>query len=189
MCWRSFRSRAARLVQKEHLRTIHQRARDRDPLLLPARKLVRILPRLVGELDHLENLVHPLLDLRLRLLRELQRKRDVIPNRHRREERVVLEDRVDAALVRRQVRNVLAFEVDSPGIRTLKASEHAQQSRLAAARRTEQREELAFVDGKANVVDCSQRTKPLRHMIEDKEVVVHRGANYTINGRAKTDEI
>lgn len=91
--------RRERLVQEEHLRTVHERPRDRDTLLLSARELVRILPRVFGELDHLQDRVDLLLDLLLVDLRELQRERDIVPDRHRREERVVLEDRMDAALV------------------------------------------------------------------------------------------
>ena len=55
-----------RLVEQEHRRLHHDGARQGHPLLLAAGQLLRI-PR--GErlhLDHVENLVHPGLDLRPR---------------------------------------------------------------------------------------------------------------------------
>jgi hypothetical protein len=47
-----------------------------------------------------------------------------------REERVVLEDGVHVARVRRQVRDVAAAELDPAGIRPLEARDEAQRRRL-----------------------------------------------------------
>ena len=105
--------RGERLVKKQHLRPVDEGARDCDALLLAARELVRVLPCVLAHLDHVEYRVDLLLDFLLRELRKPQGKRDVVPDRHRRKERVVLEHRVDAALVRSEVRNVLAFEEDA----------------------------------------------------------------------------
>ena len=118
--------RRERLVQEKHLRPVDEGARYRDALLLAARELVRVLPRVLAHLDHVEYRVYLLLDLLLRELREPERKRDVVPDRHRGEKRVVLEHRVDASLVRREVGDVPAFKVDATGIGLLEAAEHSE---------------------------------------------------------------
>ena len=105
--------RGERLVKKQHLGPVNEGARNRDALLLTARELVRILPRVFAHLDHVEYCVDLLLDFLLRELRESEGERDVVPDRHCGKKRVVLEHRVDAALVRSEVRNVLAFEEDA----------------------------------------------------------------------------
>ena len=42
---------AERLVEQEHARVVDERARQRDPLLLPAGQLVRLAPLEAGQLD------------------------------------------------------------------------------------------------------------------------------------------
>ena len=51
-----------RLVEQEHLWLDRERARERDALLLPARELVRVAIRLLGHVDHLEQLADALAD-------------------------------------------------------------------------------------------------------------------------------
>ena len=63
-----------------------------------------------------------------------------------RKEGVVLEDRVDVALVSGQARDIASVENDASGGRLLEARDHPQAGRLAATRRPEQGEELAFPD-------------------------------------------
>jgi hypothetical protein len=63
-----------------------------------------------------------------------------------REQRVVLEDRVDLALVGRVARDVAAGELDGARVRALEAADEPQRRRLARPRRAEQREELAGAD-------------------------------------------
>ena len=48
--------RARRLVEEQDARIRRHRARDRDPLLLPAGELARVGLRLVGEADPVEQL-------------------------------------------------------------------------------------------------------------------------------------
>jgi hypothetical protein len=70
-----------------------------------------------------------------------------------REEGVVLEDRVDVALERRQPGDVLALELDQAGRGLLEATDHPQRGGLPTARRAEQAEELAVLDLEVDVVD------------------------------------
>ena len=52
--------RAQRLVEQQHARPQHERARERDTLLLAARELVGLAPRELGQVDQLERLADPL---------------------------------------------------------------------------------------------------------------------------------
>jgi len=63
-----------------------------------------------------------------------------------REQGVVLEDRVDLAVVGRHSGHVPAGQLDRAGARLLEAGDHPQRRRLARARRPEQGEELALLD-------------------------------------------
>ena len=70
-----------------------------------------------------------------------------------REERVVLEDRVDVPLVGRTVRDVGAAELDATLVGPLEAGDQPQRRRLAGAGRAQQREELAGGDLEIDPVD------------------------------------
>ena len=60
--------RAERLVHQDQLGLEHERARDRDPLLLTARELGRPALPEIRQLDHVERLPDPRLDLGRRRL-------------------------------------------------------------------------------------------------------------------------
>ena len=79
-----------------------------------------------------------------------------------REQRVVLEDRVDVALVRRDAGDRRAGEQDLAFGRLLEAGDHPQRRGLAAARRPEQARELAARDAQVHVVDGHDVAEPLR---------------------------
>ena len=115
------------------------------------------------ELDELERLGDAPLDLVLGDLLALQPERDVLLDRHVREQRVALEDRVDVALVRRHVRDVDAAELDRALGRLLEAADHPQRRRLAAARGPEQREEAAARDVQVERVDGDLLAEALGH--------------------------
>ena len=91
---------------------------------------------MIRHLNHFENGIYHIFHFALRLFRQLKRKRDIVPYRHRRKKRVILKDRMNAALIRREIRYILPFEIYSSGIRSLKTAKHTQERRLAAARRT-----------------------------------------------------
>jgi hypothetical protein len=84
-----------------------------------------------------------------------------------REQRVVLEDRVHVAFVRRQPRDVPPPQQDPPRCRLLEAGDHPQAGGLTGARWPEQREELAGPDVEGDAVDRDHVTEPLDHVIED----------------------
>ena len=77
----------------------------------------------------------------------------VVEHRHVPEQRVVLEHEADLALAHVLVGRVLAVEQDAAVGRVLEAGDDAQQRRLAAARRAEQRDELAGRELEADIVE------------------------------------
>ena len=78
------------------------------------------------------------------------------------ERRVVLEDEADAALLRRHAGRVLAGDEDLAGVGLLEPGDHAQQRRLAAAARAEQRGQRAGRDLERDVVERDEVAEPLR---------------------------
>src|SRR5690606_35886652 len=76
---------------------------------------------------------------------------------------------VDGPPVGRDAGEVLPVEQDRTGGRMLEAGQHAQQRGLAAARRPEQREELALVDVERQVVDGGEIAEPLGDVAERDE--------------------
>ena len=158
--------RAERLVEQEHPRVTDDRARERDPLLLAAGQLARLAGLPPGEADELEDLGHPRPHLRLRQLLPLETERDVVRDRHVREERVALEDGVHVALVRREPDDVAVAEEDPAGRRVLEAADHPEGRRLAAAGRAEQREERAPWDLERDAVDRPRLAELLDDFLE-----------------------
>jgi hypothetical protein len=125
------RSSAAAARRAQQLGPLHQRARERDALLLAAGKLLRLAARERPELHHGEHLGDPLADLRRRKALLLQAVGDVLLDGHVREQRIGLEHEVDRALVGRHFGHV-GIESGSPAGQVLRPR-HPQQRRLAAA--------------------------------------------------------
>jgi hypothetical protein len=82
-------------------------------------------------------------DLRGGDLAHIEAVRHVIEDRQMREQRIVLEYESDVAPVGGLRGDILPAEADASGIRHLVARDHPQRGRLAAARRPEERQELA----------------------------------------------
>ena len=94
-----------RLVHQVRGRLAHDRAPHRDALALAAGELRRLAVEVRLEVEHLRGLVHPLVDLLLLHLAQLERERHVVAHGHVRVERVVLEDHRDVAVLRRARRS------------------------------------------------------------------------------------
>src|SRR5262249_17191156 len=71
--------------------------------------------------------------------------------------------------VRRHAGEVLSVKEHLALARLLEAGDHTHQRRLAAARRPEQREELALVDGERQVIDGGEIAKALADAAEFNE--------------------
>ena len=122
-----------------------------------------------GEPDHRERLADTAGFLGLADLRLPQAVADVAGDVHVREERVVLEHRVDVAPVRRDARDRLSGEQDLALGRLLEAGDHPQRRGLAAAGWSEEAVELAARDAQVHAVDGGDGPEPLRD-VDDLDV-------------------
>ena len=108
------------------------------------------------ELDQIEGLLHPAPAPHGRPSGSGGRRRRCRTDKVR-EQRVALEDGVDVAALGRDGREVGAVEQDLARGRALEAGDQPQRRRLAAARRPQQREELARPDREVDAVDRGDR--------------------------------
>ncbi len=125
--------RAERLVQEQRPGVVDQGSRERDPLLLAARHLTRAPLLTADEIDDLQHLAHPPLDLLVGYAPAPEAERHVLPDVHVREERVGLEDHVHVALVRRYVGDVLPLQPYGAPRGVLEPGDHPHGGGLAAA--------------------------------------------------------
>ena len=92
-----------RLVEQDEVAAGDERARERDPLLLPAAHLAGVLPLELGDPHEVEDAPDALRDLLLLDPPTLERIGDVLEGRHVRPERVGLEDHREPAPFGRNV--------------------------------------------------------------------------------------
>ena len=144
--------RAERLIHQHERRIEDERARERDALLLAARKLRRTSGGEGPHLHHVERARDLGLALGLAHPAHLERKGEILGHRHVRKEGVVLEHHPDAALVRRHEVDRAAVEADLAVRRRLEACEHHQAGGLARARRPEHGQELALRNREVQVL-------------------------------------
>ena len=135
-----------RLVEQEHLRVAHDGAAHGDALALAAGQLLRLAVDQFDDVEHARGLVDPALDLGLRIALQPQPERHVFRDRHVRVERVVLEHHRDVAVLRRHVVDDVAADHDVAVGDVLEPRDHPQRGRLAAARRSDQHDELMVGD-------------------------------------------
>src|SRR5215210_8319280 len=137
---------------------VDEGARDGEPLLFAARELVGIALHLVGEADQAKGVRDLAPDLRARRADHLQRIRDVVVDIAVRKQLVVLEDGADPAaelrdLLVREGTDVPSGDQDLTLRRADLADQRLDQGRLAAARRSDEEDELAAVYPQADVLE------------------------------------
>ena len=145
--------RPERLVEQQHARAVHERARERDALLHAARELGRAVVGHVREAHQLEHLGDTAAALVAADALAPQPVADVALDVHVREQGVALEDRVDVAPVGRHVDDVAARDLDAAAVGADEAADDPHRRRLAAAARPEHGEELAGADLERQVVE------------------------------------
>src|SRR5439155_16730901 len=108
-----------------------ERARQGDPLALPAGELRRIACRGPIELYECEQLEHPPPDLLfvrpVAPRTDAQPERDVLEHRHMAEQCVVLEDEADLAVAHAASGGLFPIEQDIAAIRSLQTGDNPQQ--------------------------------------------------------------
>ncbi len=125
-------------VQQQHLGRVHQRSRQRHPLLLPSGELLGLALLHAAELHQLHRAGYPLGDCILRHPLHLQPEGDVLSHGHVGEQGVGLEDGVDGPLVGRTQAHLLAEDTNAALAGELQAGDDAQGRGLAASRRPQQ---------------------------------------------------
>jgi hypothetical protein len=155
-----------RLVEQQHLRLEHERAGERDALLLAARDPRRVAVQVVRQADELEHPLDALLHLTLRQLPQPQAEGDVLEHRHVRPQRVALEHHRRRPALRRQAGDVASVDEDATAIGMEEAADHAQRRRLPAARRAEQAGQLAAAHLEVEVVDDRAAAEVLRDALD-----------------------
>ncbi len=148
-----------RLVEQEHRRLAHDGAADGDALALPAGEVARPPVEIGGELQRLRGAAHAAVDLGLVRLGEAQAEGHVLVDAHVRIERVGLEHHGDVALGRRHVVDLAPADRDLAGGDLLQPGDQAQQGRLAAARGTDEDDELAVLHLEIDVVEDLRRSE------------------------------
>ena len=121
------------------------------------------------EPNQCQRVAHPLVAFGLVDAAHLEAEADVLRHAHVRKQRVALEHDAEAALVRLGVRDVAAVERDAPARGLDEARDHLQRGGLAAAGRTEQRNELAFLDREIHIGDGLQVAERFRYVREREE--------------------
>ena len=157
---------AERLVEQQHLGLVDQRAGERDALALAAGELGRPAQAEAAERHQLEHRRRAPVALGPGHALDHQAVGDVVQHAHVREQGVVLEHRVDVAIVGRHAEHALPMERDLAPIRLLEPGDQAQTRGLARARRSEHREELAVPDLEADPVDRPDRAEVAAHALE-----------------------
>ena len=156
-----------RLVHQECARIAHQRPPERHALLLAARKLARLAREKVLDVEHLRRRHDLLLDLRLWQLSHLQREGEVLVDGLVRIERVVLEDHGDVAILGIEIGDQLVADIDVAAAHRDQPGHEIERRRLAAARRADEGDELAILDGQGDVIDGIDIAVGLDHVLQD----------------------
>ena len=174
MLRRNFTSRApSGSSRRSAAGSVDERARKCNSLLLSTRELSRPSALVPLQLDDPQHRRDPLLVLALRDSLHPQAERHVVVDRHVREERVLLEDHVDPAIVGLDVGDVLSVQADAARIRGLEPGDHPQGRGLATPRRAEEREELTIENPEVERVDGEVAAEPLADALESNRVAAH----------------
>ena len=145
--------RAERLVHQKERRVERERARDRHALLHSAGQLPRMVVAEAAQLDEIEHLLDALASPLAIPAGELERQRDVLHDRAPVVEHGILEDDPVVVVAARLPRGLAVH--DGGALRRLdEVADDAEKRRLAAAGRSDQRDELALLDLE---VDALQR--------------------------------
>src|SRR5438477_1687436 len=136
-----------RFIGQEDLRIVHERPRDRDSLLLAARKLIGKLVLFSFEADDAEHLFDLWLEVPQRAFSDAQGEGDILEDGEIGEQLEILKDHADLAPQERQMTalqaaEVLTLDMDLAGRDLLLADQEADQGRLAGTARSDQEDEV-----------------------------------------------
>src|SRR5262249_21007682 len=142
-----------RLVEEEEGGAGEHGARERHALALAARERGDRALRVAREADEIERLGRARAAGPARPPPAAARGTDAVLDGEGGEERVLLEDGVDGAPLRREVGHVLAAQAHDARVGALVTADDAQERRLPAARGADEREEGPGLDQELDVAD------------------------------------
>ena len=142
-----------RLVEKQHLGTVDDGTSNGHALLLSSREFVYVAFLVFVHTHDAECRHDTCVDFVLAHLLEFQAESHVVIDIKMRKESIALEHRVDGTLIGRQIGNVLAREQYLTFGRLRKTGNDAQQSGLAASRRTQEGHKFATLDVQTDIVE------------------------------------
>src|SRR5579871_3891420 len=152
-----------RLIGQHDLRPLHERARDRDALLLSAGKLVRPLMRMSGETDSLQQRERAAASLGGRHADQQQRVLHVLVGVQHRHQAEVLENEADVARpeigesVIAKCGDGLSAHADRAPIRPIDAADEVQQRSFATAGGTDDHREAIGWDFECDALERRYR--------------------------------
>src|SRR5712692_2201574 len=158
------------LVHEQEGRVEDERARDRDALLHAAGELVRMRLRECAEADERQDLIGAAESLGPRALVQLEPELDVRADRTPRKQRGLLEHEADVLRALRLLRGTTA-DLDASDRRLDEAADDPEERGLAAAARTDERDELVLADRERDLADRFDRgvlrLERLRDAVDD----------------------
>jgi acyl-CoA thioesterase-1 len=178
---------ASRLVCEQDLRIIHEGARERDPLLLAAGQLRRIVVQPMAQADTLEQASGALSDIALSA--QLQRHLNVLVGGQGGHELKRLKDKADGGapeactLVLGQGTEFGAVDRHAAAAWRVEASQQPQQGRLAAAGGAEDRDKVTRLDVEVDVTQhrhraCAAGVRLLKRARREHRIL--RGAKHVV---------
>src|SRR5690606_25158815 len=144
--------RAERLVEQQYPWAIDQGAGQRHALPLPAGQLHRLARAVAAEGDLIQRLFSALVSLGARDALDLEAIGNIVQHAHVRKQRVVLEYRVDVALIGRQAGGFLPLDANGAGAGLFETGDQAQAGGLAGTGGTQQGEELTILNGYRHLI-------------------------------------
>jgi hypothetical protein len=150
-----------RLIEKKKLRAIDERACKRDALLLAAAETSGPRSGVILHFDHAESGVDTRGNFCGEGIGDAKAITDVVRDGEMREERVMLEDGVDAALVGRKRVEASAAHPDFAGGRLFETGDEAEKRGLSGTAFAKKGEELAGRNLQGNILENLARTKLL----------------------------
>ncbi len=144
---------AQRFIEEQETRLEHQRTGERDPLLLPARHLMRVTPAKIVETDHAQGLAHLGRDSGVIHLPHFEREGDILRGSQMGKQRIALEHDADPPLLGRHTEERLAIQLDVAGSGLGESGDRHQDRRLSQSRGTQERNELAALYLQGDIID------------------------------------
>lgn len=108
--------------------------------------------------------LHTIINVGSPPLLDAKTKGDVVVNRHRSEQGVILEDEPDVALLNRDVIDPDAANEDIAFIGLFESGDHPQYGGLSAAARTEEADEFTVLNIEADILDGGDIAEPFGHI-------------------------